>query len=68
MAQRIPPPVAALADQRLRATPAQLCDAVGVCTTLHPVQDIRRDASCDSGKRTAGRVNQRILSSFDMVI
>ena len=63
-----PAPVAALADQRLRATPAQLCDAVGACTTLHPVQDIRRDASCDSGKRTAGRVNQRILSSFDMVI
>jgi transposase len=32
-----PATVAALADQRLRATPAQLCDALGACTTLHPV-------------------------------
>ena len=29
--------LAALADQRLRATPEQLCDALGVCTVLHPV-------------------------------
>jgi transposase len=29
--------LAALADQRLRATPEQLCDALGVCTALHPV-------------------------------
>jgi transposase len=28
---------AALADQRLRATPEQLCDAVGACTALHRV-------------------------------
>ena len=32
-----PATLAALADQRLRATPAQLCDALGACTTLHPV-------------------------------
>ncbi len=32
-----PATLAALADQRLRATPAQLCDALSACTTLHPV-------------------------------
>src|SRR5262249_43030081 len=28
---------AALADKRLRATPEQLCDALGACTQLNPV-------------------------------
>ena len=32
-----PATLAALADQRLRATPEQLRDALGACTTLHPV-------------------------------
>jgi transposase len=32
-----PATLAALADQRLRATPAQLCDALGACTELSPV-------------------------------
>jgi transposase len=32
-----PVALAALADQRLRATPAQLCDALGACTELKPV-------------------------------
>jgi transposase len=32
-----PAALAALADQRLRATPAQLCDALGACTELNPV-------------------------------
>jgi transposase len=32
-----PTTVAALASQRLRATPDQLCDALGACTALHPV-------------------------------
>lgn len=32
-----PAALAALADQRLRATPAQLSDALGACTELHPV-------------------------------
>src|SRR5207245_6169999 len=32
-----PVALAALADQRLRATPAQLCDALGACTELNPV-------------------------------
>src|ERR1700686_4370845 len=32
-----PATLAALADQRLRATPEQLCDALGACTALHPV-------------------------------
>jgi transposase len=32
-----PQALAALADRRLRATPEQLCDALGACTTLHPV-------------------------------
>ena len=32
-----PAAVAALADQRLRATPAQLHDALGACTELNPV-------------------------------
>ena len=32
-----PTTVAALASQRLRATPDQLCDALGACTALHPI-------------------------------
>jgi transposase len=32
-----PTRLAALASQRLRATPEQLSDALGACTTLHPV-------------------------------
>src|SRR5499425_1423132 len=32
-----PDALASLADRRLRATPAQLCDALGACTELHPV-------------------------------
>ena len=32
-----PAALAALGDQRLRATPAQLCDALGACTELNPV-------------------------------
>src|SRR5580704_15665628 len=32
-----PTALAALADQRLRATPAQLSDALGACTELNPV-------------------------------
>jgi transposase len=32
-----PTTLAALADQHLRATPAQLCDALGACTDLKPV-------------------------------
>lgn len=32
-----PAAMAALADQRLRATPAQLSDALGACSELHPV-------------------------------
>jgi transposase len=32
-----PATLAALADQRLRATSAQLCDALGACTELSPV-------------------------------
>ena len=32
-----PARVAALASQRLRATPEQLCDALGACADLHPV-------------------------------
>jgi transposase len=32
-----PAAVAALADQRLRATPAELRDALGACTELNPV-------------------------------
>lgn len=32
-----PATLAALADRRLRATPDQLCDALGACTDLNPV-------------------------------
>ena len=32
-----PTALAALADERLRATPEQLCDALGACTDLKPV-------------------------------
>src|SRR5207247_2300643 len=32
-----PATLAALADRQLRATPEQLCDALGACTELNPV-------------------------------
>lgn len=32
-----PAAIAALADKKLRATPAQLCDALGACTELTPI-------------------------------
>jgi transposase len=32
-----PEALAGFADRRLRATPAQLCDALGACTELHPI-------------------------------
>jgi hypothetical protein len=32
-----PAALAALADERLRATPEQLCDALGACTELNVV-------------------------------
>jgi transposase len=32
-----PTTLAVLADRRLRATPEQLCDALGACTHLNPV-------------------------------
>lgn len=32
-----PEAIAALADQRLRATAQQLCDALGACRDLHPL-------------------------------
>src|SRR6202023_3970913 len=32
-----PAALAALADKKLRATPAQLCDALSACTELNPV-------------------------------
>src|SRR6266446_6013165 len=32
-----PAVLAAMADRRLRATPTQLCDALGACTELNPV-------------------------------
>jgi gluconate kinase len=32
-----PAVLAAMADKRLRATPAQLCDALGACSELKPV-------------------------------
>jgi hypothetical protein len=31
-----PAVLAAMADKRLRATSAQLCDALGACTELNP--------------------------------
>src|ERR1700694_2743852 len=37
MEKRIPRRSPRLADQRLRATPEQLCDTFGACTDLNPV-------------------------------
>src|SRR5207302_1288568 len=36
-AETNPAALATLADERLRATPEQLCDALGACTELNPV-------------------------------
>jgi transposase len=35
--EKDPATLAAMADKRLRATPAQLCDALGACSELNPV-------------------------------
>src|SRR5437879_7015010 len=54
-----PTVLAALADYRLRATPEQLCDALGACTDLQPVyrrllrMEIGR-ASCREGGEGQG--------------
>jgi hypothetical protein len=37
-----PAALAALADERLRATPEQLCDALGACTELNVVSEANR--------------------------
>jgi hypothetical protein len=39
-----PAALAALADQKLRATPEQLCDALGACTELKPYTTVAEDA------------------------
>ena len=59
-----PAAVAALASQRLRATPEQLCDALGACTDLHPVyrrllqmalDELRLIEDADSSTRSGTR-------------
>src|SRR5438034_5268387 len=40
-----PTSLAALADKKLRATPAQLCDALSACTELNPVYRAPEDGT-----------------------
>jgi transposase len=60
-----PAALAALADERLRATPEQLCDALGACTDLKPVY--RRLIKMALGQlqfleQQIGQLNQELAS------
>jgi hypothetical protein len=49
-----PAALAALADERLRATPQQLCDALGACTELNPPANIEKRLCRKSDRRQIG--------------
>jgi transposase len=60
-----PAALAALADQRLRATPAELRDALGACTELHPVyRQLMKMALADLQliEQQIGQLDQEIAS------
>lgn len=60
-----PADAAALADQRLRATPEQLADALDACTTLHPVYRRLLTLTPVSTSTTAGSVPRGRDASSD---
>jgi len=53
-----PAVVAAQADYRLRATPEQLCDALGACGELHPVYRRLLKTALEDWQRTEAQITQ----------
>ena len=53
-----PAVVAARADNRLRATPEQLCDALGACRELHPVYRRLLKTALEEWERTEAQIAQ----------
>ena len=53
-----PAVVAARADRRLRATPEQLCDALGACRELHPVYRRLLKTALEEWERTEAQIAQ----------
>jgi len=53
-----PAVVAARADNRLRATPEQLCDALGACRELHPVYRRLLKAALEEWERIEAQIAQ----------
>jgi transposase len=53
-----PAAVAARADYRLRATPEQLCDALGACGELHPVYRRLLKVALEEWQRTEAQILQ----------
>jgi transposase len=53
-----PAVVAARADNRLRATPEQLCDALGACRELHPVYRRLLKRALEEWERTEAQIAQ----------
>ena len=53
-----PAVVAARADYRLRATPEELCDALGACGELHPVYRRLLKTALEDWQRTEAQITQ----------
>jgi transposase len=53
-----PAAVAARADHRLRATPHELCDALGACGELHPVYRRLLKRALEDWQRTEAQITQ----------
>jgi len=53
-----PAAVAARADYRLRATPEELCDALGACGELHPVYRRLLKTALEDWQRTEAQITQ----------
>ena len=53
-----PAAVAARADYRLRATPQELCDALGACRELHPVYRRLLKRALEDWQRTEAQITQ----------
>jgi len=53
-----PAAVAAQADYRLRATPEQLCDALGACGELHPVYRRLLKTALEDWQRTEAQITR----------
>jgi transposase len=62
-----PAALAALADYRLRATPEQLCDALGACQELHPVYRRLLQAALEELERIEKQIHQLDQEMSDLL-